>query len=262
MVSKKPDPLYVKPARKFLFDLRDFDDRHKEVEPEEPPPPPPPVFSEEEMERARKEAYQQGYKAAMAEADSSRERKIADLLQVISREFSTLFAAEDLRNAQFEAESVRLTLATFQRLFPALDKKLGLTEVQSVISDVLENQREQTEMKLEVMPDYVEPIHDYVQRILRQANISGVCNVIGNQAMGPGDCRLTWEQGGAQRDSQQLAENIENHMQHILAERPRLRDNRRSEVRAAPAPETPVQTATDEAPPPAPGLPDPQGENE
>lgn len=260
MVRNKPNPHPTEPARKFLFDLHDFDDRHKEVEPEEPPPPPPPVFSEEELERARKDAYQQGYKAAMTEADNSRERRVADLLEVISREFSTLFAAEDLRNAQFEAESIRLTLATFQRLFPAMDKKYGLEEIKSVITDVLENQREQTEMRLDVMPDYVEDIQNYVQRVLRQSNIGGICNVAGNNSCGPGDCRLTWEQGGAQRDSRQLAENIENQMQHVLAERPRLRDNRRSEARVSPPTEsTPPATNETRA---APGMPDPQGEQE
>lgn len=246
MVKNKADPLQTKPAKKFLFDLNDFDDRRKEVEPEEPPPPPPPVFSEEELERARREAHQHGRREASAEAEASREKKIADLLQVISREFSTLFAAEDLRNAQYEAESVRLALAAIEKLFPAMTQKYGLAEIQRTIAEVLENQREQALIKLEVSPDYVEPIQDYVQRLMKQGNIPGICQVSGNQALGTGDCRLLWEQGGAVRDSQAIAQDIQHHMQVILAERPRLRDNRRSEPpMAQPRPPDPITPAAD-----------------
>lgn len=242
MVKNKPDPLLKKPARKFLFDVNDFDDKDEVIEPEEPPPPPPPTFSEAELERARKEALAEGRKEAAAEAEASRERHVADLLQTISREFSTLFAAEDLRNAQYEAESVRLTLATLQLLFPAMNQKYGLSEIQRVITEVLESQREMPAIKMEVHPDYVETIHEHVKRVLKQANISGNCTVTGNQALGPGDCRMSWENGGAVRESAAIAEDIERHMQVILAERPRLRDNKRSETPAehlpAPQPET------------------------
>ena len=241
MNQGKPDPLLKKPARKFLFDVNDFDERRKEEVAEEPPPPPPPTFSEAEIDQARRESLKQGRQEAASEADASRERQVADLLQTISREFSTLFAAEDLRNAQYEAESVRLTLATLQRIFPAMNQKYGLGEIQRVVSDVLESQREQAIIKLEVHPDYVETIHDHVKRVLKQGNIAGICQVLGNQALGHGDCRMAWEQGGALRDSAHVAEDIEHHMQVILAERPRLRDNRRSEAKPdnppAPLPE-------------------------
>lgn len=258
MPHHKPDPLLKQPARKFMFDVNDFDEKDLPEEPLEPPPPPPPTFSEAELERARRESLAKGREEAAAEAEASRERHVADLLQTISREFSTLFAAEDLRNAQYEAESVRLTLATLQRLFPAMNQKYGLGEIQRVVSEVLESQREIAVIKLEVHPDYVETIHEHVRRVLKQANISGNCTVTGNQALGPGDCRMNWENGGALRDSQGVAEDIERHMQVILAERPRLRDNKRSEAHAehtpAPLPEPETDIPADE--------PAPQGEEE
>lgn len=254
MSKNKPDPLLKQPARKFMFDVNDFDEKDEaDILPEEPPPPPPPpTFSEAQMEAARREGLARGRQEAAAEAEASRERRVADLLETISREFSTLFAAEDLRNAQYEAESVRLSLAILQRLFPAMNQKYGLGEIQRAISDVLEKQRAQVVIKLEVQPDYVETIRDHVQRVLKQANITGECQVSGNQALGPGDVRMSWPDGGAFRESAVMAEDIERHLQVILAERPRLRDNnKRSESIAAsqpaplPAPE-PVADTPDE----------------
>lgn len=225
--GNKPDSSFKTPARKFLFDVNDFDD-HKEEIVVEPQPPPPPTFSEAELERAQRTSHEQGRKEATDEAEASRERRIADLLQTISREFSTLFAAEDLRNAQYEAESVRLTLATLQRIFPAMNQKYGFDEIQRVVVEVLESQREQAVIKLEVHSDYVEAIQNHVSRVLKQGNITGTCQVVGNHALGPGDCRMAWENGGALRHSDAVAEDIERHMQVILAEKPRLRDNRRT----------------------------------
>ena len=246
MVKNKQDPLLKQPARKFLFDVNDFDDKDEVVELEEPPPPPPPTFSEAELERARRDSLAKGREEAAAEAEASRERRVADLLQTISREFSTLFAAEDLRNAQYEAESVRLTLATLQRLVPAMNQKYGLSEIQRVITEVLESQREMAVIKMEVHPDYVETIHEHVKRVLKQANISGNCTVTGNQTLGPGDCRMNWENGGAIRESRAVAEDIERHMQVILAERPRLRDNKRSEAPTEHLPAPPPETTEDD----------------
>ena len=254
MPYRKPDPLLTRPARKFMFDVNDFDEKDAPEVPDEPPPPPPPTFSEAELERARCDSLAKGREEAAAEAEASRERRVADLLQTISREFSTLFAAEDLRNAQYEAESVRLTLATLQRLFPAMNQKYGLSEIQRVIQEVLESQREQATIKIEVEPDYVETIRDHVKRVLKQANISGNCEVTGNQALGPGDCRMSWENGGALRESTAVAEDIERHMQVILAERPRLRDNKRSE---SPAENLPAPLSDKSEDPAA-----PQGEQE
>ena len=254
MPYRNPDPLLTRPARKFMFDVKDFDEKDAPEVPDEPPPPPPPTFSEAELERARRDSLAKGREEAAAEAEASRERRVADLLQTISREFSTLFAAEDLRNAQYEAESVRLTLATLQRLFPAMNQKYGLSEIQRVIQEVLESQREQATIKIEVEPDYVETIRDHVKRVLKQANISGNCEVTGNQALGPGDCRMSWENGGALRESTAVAEDIERHMQVILAERPRLRDNKRSE---SPAENLPAPLSDKSEDPAA-----PQGEQE
>lgn len=240
MIKDRPDPLLKKPARKFLFDVNDFDEKDdaEDILPEEPPPPPPPpTFSEAELEGARRDGLARGRAEAAAEAEASRERRVADLLETISREFSTLFAAEDLRNAQFEAESLRLTLAILERLFPAMNRKYGLAEIQRIIADVLETQREQPVIKIEVQPDYVETIRDHVERVMKQGNMEGSCQVMGNSALGDGDVRMSWADGGAFRESAETAEDITRHLQVILAERPRLRDNnRRIETGAAPTP--------------------------
>lgn len=208
-------------ARRFFFDQNNFNDDFVP----EPEIPPPPVFSEQELEAARKEAYQQGKNDGLAEAAASREKKIADLLQKVTQNFSMLFAAEQERARQYEAEAVYLGRAIFNRLFPALNERYGLEEVQKAISLVLEKQRSREEIIIDVPSDYVDPIQKLVDRAAVAGAMAGVCRVREDKALRPGDCRLRWNDGGASRDPAALAAEIERIIEHILADRPRLRDN-------------------------------------
>jgi len=208
-------------ARKFFFDQNDFNDDFVP----EPEVPPPPVFSEQELEAARKESYQQGKNDGLAEAAASREKKIADLLQKVTQNFSMLFSAEQERARQYEAEAVYLGRTIFNRLFPALNEKHGLEEVQRAVSLVLEKQSSQAEIIIDVPPDYVDPIQKLVDKAAAAGAMAGVCRVREDKALRSGDCRLRWNDGGASRDPAALADEIERIIEHILADRSRLRDN-------------------------------------
>ncbi len=225
MPKTKPDPLLAQPARKFLFDHNSFDEDGHLQSPDLNAPPPPPVFSEDELARARTESFAKGKSEGLAEAAASRDKKVADLMQVITHNISTLFAAEDLRIRQYETEAVALARAIFNRLFPALNARHGLEEAERAIREVLEGQRRQPEITLEVHPDFVEQINEYVKKCLRQGNIDSRCRVIGNNTLTPADCRFSWSGGGAGRDTAALAEMIDRQLNQLLADRPRLRDN-------------------------------------
>lgn len=210
-------------AQKFMFDLHCFDDGY--VEEPEFVEPPPPTFSEAELAAAKEESYARGKKDGLEEARISREKLIADLMQKISREFATLFAAESARAAQYEAEAVYLARAVFARLFPALNEQHGLGEVESVIIKTLEHCRNLPEIAIEVSPDYVEPVQERIAAAAAALSASGLCRVAENPALKAGDCRMIWQDGGAARNAEAIAAEIARIFEQTLADRPRLRDN-------------------------------------
>src|SRR3569833_917135 len=105
------------PMRKFLFDVNNFDIRTEEEAP---------VFSGDQIEAARREAYEQGKRDGLTEAKGLREKHVAVLLGVIKQNFTALFAAENTRSGQYEAETLFLCRAVFNRLFPGLNERHGL----------------------------------------------------------------------------------------------------------------------------------------
>lgn len=238
-------------AQKFLFDLNCFDDGYvEEVIPEEPPPP---TFSEEELAEAERAAHERGRREALAEAAASREKHVADLLGTISRSFSSLFGAEAERAARYETEAVIVARAVFSRLFPALNARHGLEEVASMIAGAMENRRGGGEIVLEIHPDYRGDIEKRLESVRQAQRSTDIITLRGDDTLGPGDCRMRWEDGGAARDVGALAEEIGVILEQLLAGKPSLQDNNRADAAEEPAIAPP-------APDPDP-VPDPDGES-
>lgn len=201
--------------RPFMFDVNNFDDTKIA---------PPPVFNESEVDTARREAYEQGRKAGLAEAKGLREKLVADLIGAIKERFITLVAMEDHRSSQYEAETLFLCRTIFARLFPALNERHGLEEVTRAIATILEGQRTVPEVIIEVSPEYLDDIREQIGLIL-SAGRQGTCTVNANPELKAGDCRLRWEDGGASRSAQAICEQIAKVFEQTLADRLILRDN-------------------------------------
>ena len=210
-------------AQKFLFDQNCFDDGFEEEIIEEDPPPP--VFSEDELAAAQQESYNKGKQDGLAEAEASREKHISQILETISAHFQLLFDAEQKRNDQYESEAVALAYVIFKKLFPDLNERQGLAEVESVIRSVLENQKGQQEIIVEVHPDYSDSIDKRLEFIRNHTPSGSQVIVVKRDDLGPGDCRMHWNNGGAERNATFLAEEIHRHLEHMLADRPMLQDN-------------------------------------
>jgi flagellar assembly protein FliH len=218
----KKDNSTAKP-QKFFFDVNNFNDDFEEVVEEVIPPPP--TFSEAELDAARAEGFERGKREGLAEAAASREKFVAGIMDAIAKNFATLFQAEHLRAARYEAESVHLARAIFHKLFPALSARHGLDELRAVVARVLENRREEAAVVVEVHPDYVEDVENHIKHVLAGLHVAGQCTVAGNPALGPGDCRMQWDAGGAHRGARTLAAEIEKELDQVLADKAGLHDN-------------------------------------
>lgn len=228
-------------AKKFLFDRHIFDEDATPDEPEideadlePPPPPPPPTFSEDELNAARASSYEQGRSDAVAAEKASREQYIAEQLSHIETAFKNLASAEKTRIAAYEAESLRLAQAIFERLFPGLNEKNGLSEIQRVIRSVLESQSDQPEIIIDVHHDDEGDIRVLIEHLRETLHLAGRITVQGQDGLGKGDCRLRWKDGGAERSATRLAARIERVLKEMLADRPLLHDNEKDDGNNAP----------------------------
>lgn len=190
-----------------MFDLRRFDEPEI-VEPEEIIP----TFTEEELAAARAEAMEQGRAEGHRQANqanaASREQLTANALRTISESFTTIFAAEYDREKKYEQESVQLTLGVLEKLFPVLNASFGQDEIRAIIMKVLKSRAKKSLVTIEVCPDDAPSIEETLAAYWTDPETAPRYRVLSNPSFRAGQCKMGWEDGGAVRNAEELAENI------------------------------------------------------
>jgi flagellar assembly protein FliH len=195
---------------KFFFDLNIFDEK------EEPTEPPPPMFSESDLELARQKAFAEGRQAALKESQESRDQYIAKSLEKLSQDTSVLFAAESAREKTYEYEAVRLCLAIFQKAFPLYQEKFGHEDLKRTLESILARQEGQKQITIHVTLDMVDDINRHLAK-LKSGGLDLNFLVQGDETLAPGASRLSWTDGGAVRNPDSLANDIEAALKDLLA---------------------------------------------
>lgn len=207
--------------KKFMFNVHIFDEPET-IEPEEEEedlPPPPPTFSEEELEAAKSMSFEQGRQEGRAEETESREATIKQILERIANDYGTLYAQEQEREKLFEEETVKLSMKIFEYLYPQYSQEHGFEELKLVILNILETQKNQSEITIEVNPDFVPAIQTAIDTTKTAAQKDTKFNIIGAEQLPPSECRLTWKNGGAIYNMDKIAQEIRDEIQEMLAAR-------------------------------------------
>ncbi len=190
--------------RRFLFDTNNFDLPETSPEPEVIEEPPP-LFTLTELGQAKDDAYARGLAAGLEQSRIAREQFLAEQTLVIQQELKFLIGAEEYRAAVYEREVLSLTETIFKSLFPAFTQREGMSEVKSVISQVLLNQPEQPSIVIELPEEYAADIEAYFSNSdIDPARVT----FKSSPALGRGSCRMSWKDGGALRDHQFIADEI------------------------------------------------------
>ena len=213
--------------QKFLFDtdfgmprIAPVDMGHAEPDEmmveEAPPPPPPPTFSEEELTLAREQAYDQGRQAGHQEAAQSLEQMIGMAMATASHHLQGLSAAQaaDAEAVAREAAAVAVTIV--RKLHPEFARRFGLEEVEAAVLDCLRHLDRTPKVTLKVHPELVESIKDMAKSLAERAAFDGKLGVVADGSLGPGDCRVEWGDGGAERDQSAIWAQIDQAVEAAL----------------------------------------------
>lgn len=179
-----------------------------------PPPPPPPTFTEEELDVAREEAHKVGYEAAMNEAEGATERLISLSLSAIAAQMQQLEKKQAEANDARVADSIDVARMIIRKMFPELTKKAGLEEIIGVIQECVSKIDKPIRVVVRVFPEAVEPLRARIDETAKNAGFEGKMIVSGDPRVAPGDCRIEWGEGGAERDTGRIADKIDDVIDH------------------------------------------------
>jgi flagellar assembly protein FliH len=181
-----------------------------EPEPEEPPPPPEPTFSQEEMHETRHQGWLEGRAAGEADAMERNERRLADTIERLSHDLEGLAGSQQATLARVERQSTELAVQIVRKLFPAFVARSGTVEIQALIADALSLAQEQPKLALRCAPDMIEAIEPILTAAATRSGFEGRLSVRGDPDLTETDCKIEWNEGGMDRDSGRLMNEIES----------------------------------------------------
>ncbi len=226
-------------SEKFLFDTS-FEAEDLGGDAVRPARKPPPKFGEEDLERARAEGHASGKKIGAQEAMQSIEQQISRAVNAVSAQMSGLAQAQVESHERQGREALEVALVVVRKIFPRLAGRHGLAEVESVVCDCLERLRDEPRIVIRVADAVLDQVEARIGELVARAGFEGKIVYLAQDGLNPGDVRVEWADGGAERDSKRLWREIEQ----ITAR-----------IASPDTPEAPVPAETSESLEPAPAGP-------
>ncbi len=163
-----------------------------------------PSFSEEELEAAKQESYDQGRQEAIREMEVHAEQILAVTQQSVATKLEQIFLLQEQAAHVAERNTLELANVIVRKLFPALAVEHGPPEIFAVVRNTLEQFREEPAVTIRVHTDYEPPMSKATQEMADRGLFKGSVHVIGDPEISPGDCRIEWDGGGAERNMDRL----------------------------------------------------------
>jgi len=242
----------VSSVRKFTFD-ESFDVdapgqpslayAYEEELPPEPEPepeiPPPPTFSQEELDAARQQGYAEGESAGrgagygqgfadgrnagIAEGDAAGRAavandanvRLANALDRIAAGVANLIAERNALNAVRRDQPVHIALAIVRKLFPELSRRGGAMEVEGMVRTCLTELMDEPRLVVRCAEDMLDPVRERLEPI-SGGSFGAKLMIVGDPALAPGDCRIEWAEGGAERSTATLMAEVEACVARLL----------------------------------------------
>jgi flagellar assembly protein FliH len=204
--------------QKYLFDV-DFgarppvpSERDAVVElaqgPEEAEPPPP-TYSEEELALARQESFEAGRQAGLQAAAEGTKRVMATALTVMGEQLRGIESRQEAANERRLEAAVAVAVTVVRKLQPQMSRRSGVDEIIGVVEECLSYLDDDIRVTVRVNPDHLDAIRGPAQRVATAFAFPGKLAFAGDQRLEPGDCRVEWGDGGAERDQARIWAEID-----------------------------------------------------
>jgi flagellar assembly protein FliH len=208
---------------KFLFEQSfDLPDAKRAPMRKAPPPPPPPepTFSAAELEAARAAGIAAGTAAgraaALAEATQSIEARVAGAISGMALGIKVLLASRDRYAEEAQHAALKMLRAVLAKTLPALCRKMPLLEIEGVIGQCLREAFDEPRLVVRVADGIFETMQQRIGAIAEAAGFSGKMVLLADDTLAAEDVRVEWAEGGAERETRRLIDDIDGALARAL----------------------------------------------
>lgn len=207
-------------ATKYLFEVS-FDQNEEKLAAQ----PAVETFARADLDAAREAGFAAGREDALAEANAAIAAKSAAALETLAAKLPALFAAEDAHARETEREAIAALRAIVGKVLPACAARAPLAEIEGLASRCLAEAIDEPRIVLRVGPAVYDAVRERIDAMAAASGYGGRIVLIAEDSLAPGDARIEWADGGAER-------RLADQMNEIDATLARIAD--------PPAPSTPA----------------------
>ncbi len=168
-----------------------------------------PSFTQEELEKARDDGFKAGHEAGLNDAATKAEAQIKDSLSIIGERMEDLLERQALDAADTFTDSVNIAVAIARKCFPALNETNGFQEIERMTQEVLKELLEEPRVIIYVNAIIKDLLETQINAITEKSHFEGQVIILEDEEIQPGDCRITWSSGSAERSLEGTIRKIE-----------------------------------------------------
>jgi len=175
-----------------------------------------PTYSEEELNAARQEARAAGHEEGVREATEATENLVAAALTIIGERLSEIFEAQTKSSAATTQDAAAIAITIARKIFPDLNRRNLLGEIGRLVEVSLAGVMDEPRLIIHVNDKSRDALNAHIEELRHAKGFEGNIVLLGDPSIPPGDCRMEWSEGGAERNTaamwQQIDEIVENNI--------------------------------------------------
>lgn len=174
------------------------------------------IYSQIDLEAASEKARADALVQAVEDADRSVENQVSMTLAALTERLAAIdddLAATRVTATQYGVETA---ISLIRKVMPALAHRHGLSEVEAVVTDCLATLFKEPHIVVRVDDSLLDPLQARIGDLSATTGFAGQIVLMGETGMAPGDCRVEWADGGAERESARLWDEIDAATDRIL----------------------------------------------
>lgn len=178
----------------------------------EPELPREQMFTQSQLDAAREEGFVAGHTAALEEAETARSHYVADAINLIAQGLANLNEQQAAANVQTGETAIRLLFAIARKTIPETAHQFARENITDFVRKTLPLVLGEPKILIRAHAMIVDDLRPSVGEVFTRAGFQGTHVIVADYELQPGDCRMEWGGGGAERSEARIWRDIERMM--------------------------------------------------
>jgi flagellar assembly protein FliH len=174
-------------------------------------------YTPAEVEAEKGKAFAEGHAAGIADAAKEIAARNTAAHEAIARRFAEMVTRLDQHHTESVQAAVASAVAMTRKLLPALSRSHAGAELETLIRDCLGRLHNEPKILIRLHDSQVESFRQRIEAMASDAGFSGRVVIVAEPRIAPEDARIEWADGGVERSTGQVWQEIEAIIERFVA---------------------------------------------